>query len=351
MAYLGKYIRQILSRQEPVILPGFGSLNISEGKGTRGVSGTIEPPGPVIRFDATHPKGDGKLAAEYAAGENIDPEEARQQVLELVDAIKFKLDKGEKYTLDLVGTFTRDDDNRIHFRKDPNWVIDPELFGLAELDLLELENEEEQEEEKEKEPVSSVAPEPKHQPMADKGAPVTGNRSKRNTIPAARATRKPVNKWKLIWIIVGSLIVVLILILMIPAGNGIEFGKDGMVLRDDSTGSEGPVVDKSESREGEHQEELTSTSANEDGKETSEETQDVRVNNFFIIAGSFSNLANATELKVTLEAKGFPAEIIITENRMYRVSIQSYPTKEEAVNDLQRVRSGSGVSGAWVLTR
>ncbi|MEX2369793.1 MAG: hypothetical protein WD578_02215, partial [Bacteroidales bacterium] len=144
MAYLGKYIRQILSTQEPVILPGFGSLVPTEGKGVAGSEGKIEPPGTVIRFDATHPKGDGKLAEEYARGEQMDQEEARQQVLELVDAIKFKLDKGEKYELASVGTFTRDDDNKIHFRKDPNWVIDPDEFGLSSLELLELEDEPEE---------------------------------------------------------------------------------------------------------------------------------------------------------------------------------------------------------------
>ena len=138
---------------------------------------------------------------------------------------------------------------------------------------------------------------------------------------------------------------------MIPAGNGVEFGKDGIVLRDDTTGREGPGMDKAGSLEEKQQEELTPTPGNETIKESKQETQVVPEDHYFTIAGSFSNLANATELKVTLEAKGFPAEIIITENRMYRVSIQSYPTKEEAVNDLQRVRSGSGVSGAWVLTR
>ena len=142
MAYIGKYIRQILSRQEAVTLPGFGSLVISQSSGVSSGAGRLDPPGVVIRFDAEHPRDDGKLAAEYTAGEQLDPEEARQQVLELIDAIKFKLDKGEKYDLDLVGTFSRDDDNRIKFSKDPNWIIDPELFGLPSLDLLELEEEE-----------------------------------------------------------------------------------------------------------------------------------------------------------------------------------------------------------------
>ena len=116
MAYFGKYIRQILSRQEPVVFPGFGSLVMVRGKGINTDDSTIEPPGMIVKFDPNHPKSDGKLAEEYAKGEKIEHEEARQQLLELVDAIKFKLDKGEIYNLSLVGSFSRDDDNRVIFQ-------------------------------------------------------------------------------------------------------------------------------------------------------------------------------------------------------------------------------------------
>ena len=72
MAYFGKYIRQILSRQEPVIFPGFGRLIIQEGKGVKGEDGKIDPPGAVIRFDPEHPKDDMKLDYDYTAGGGID---------------------------------------------------------------------------------------------------------------------------------------------------------------------------------------------------------------------------------------------------------------------------------------
>jgi len=350
MAYLGKYIRQILSRQEPVVLPGFGSLVISQGKGGRGEGGTIEPPGPVVRFDATHPKGDGKLSAEYASGEQIDPEEARQQVLELVDAIKFKLDKGEKYTLELVGEFSRDDDNKVHFRKDPNWVIDPELFGLPELDLLELDAEEEAE------PTINPRIGETERVSQEEEKPKPVEQAAKQTKPVRSVQRKPVNKWKIIWIVVGSLIIVLVLILMIPGGNGIEFGKDGLVISDDSTeqttiqGSRqtdpGNTDEDSMPRAGEQ------TSPVHEGNEaTPQQAPVINENRYFIIAGSFQNVANAGELMESLRDAGFPSEVIVTENRLYRVSIQSYPTKQEAVRDLQRVRDASGMKSAWVLTR
>lgn len=348
MAYLGKYIRQILSKQEAVIFPGFGSLVFAEGKGSKGSDGKIEPPGMLIKFDAEHPREDGKLAEEYAEGEGIEFEEARQQVLELVDAIKFKLDKGEKYNLELLGTFWRDDDNRIHFEKDPNWVVDPELFGLNSLDLLELDSEEAKEEEaspiqdrkgSEAEPAEGKA-------EAEKRATTSGEKK-----ATPGVVRKPVNKWKIIWIVVGSLFVVLVLILLIPTGNSVEFGKDGIIIRD-TAGQE--TSTQATGEEEKTQEEISEPDLPGTTEEIIPETPEeppVQSNRYFLIAGSFQNLQNATELMEELKSAGYPAEIIITENRSYRVSIKSYPTKQEALNDIEKVRASSGHDKAWLLTR
>ncbi len=333
MAYLGKYIREILSRHEPVVFPGFGSLVVVEGKGVAGEDGRIDPPGPMIRFDPTHPRGDGKLAVEYATGEGIDPEEARQQVLELVDAIKFKLDKGETFVLEQVGTFSRDDDNKIHFRKDLDWQLDPDGFGLDPLEILELENDEGVD----IQPEEAAAPESMDVEIQEGG----------EEGPSSAGQRKPVNKWKIIWIVTGSLIAVLLLILLIPAGNGIEFDKDGIIIQDmelraDDTPGSHAAQEKGDERVAEDQEQTVLPE---------EPAEPALSNQHFIIAGSFQNLANAKELKDQLNASGFPSEIIFSDNRMYRVSISSYASREAAEEDLRAIRSASGIGGAWVLSR
>jgi cell division septation protein DedD/nucleoid DNA-binding protein len=353
MAYLGTYIRQLLSRKETVTLPGFGSLIARQGKGVSSEAEGIEPPGIVIAFDTEHPRDDGKLAAAYAEGEQIDPEEARQQVLELVDAIKFTLDKGEPFKLDQVGEFTRDQEFRIRFKKDPNWVIDPDLFGLSTLDLLELEDpaEEAPEDALSDKELSGTEPEV----SSEKTEPV------KNQHPV---TRKPVNKWKIIWIVVGSLIAVLILLLLIPGNQEMKFGREGIILEDTHVGTvpEDPLVTpgskepaeaaaRARTETGERQ--PIKESARETVEETARSTElpTPAENHYFIIAGSFQALQNASQLMDALKEKGYPAQIIITENRMYRVAVKSYVTKQEAVNDLPSVRAGTGLSGCWIMTR
>lgn len=395
MAYLGKYIRQILSRKEAVVLPGFGSLVLEEGKGVQREDGRIDPPGAVVRFDATHPKEDGRLADEYAAGEGLDQEEARQQVLELVDAIKFRLDKGETYKLDMVGEFSRDDDNRVHFAKDPNWVIDPELFGLSALDLLELEDTEKEKsvDESVTEPGTADAEQGRvagkdvstqgtgvteAQQSEKAGATTTGKEKAGAAAPGTKKAasmhspaprkesqqrkvqRKPVNKWRIIWIVAGSLIVVLALILLIPSGNGIEVGKEGIIIRDteigNGTGEGSETGTEQQQSQGSDVQEDLGAAATESLQEEQEPEEGpvqppVQEYKYFIIAGSFRNLGNATEMMDELKAAGYPAEIILTENRLYRVSVKSFATKQEALNALPSVKSKDGLGSAWLLTR
>ncbi len=71
---------------------------------------------------------------------------------------------------------------------------------------------------------------------------------------------------------------------------------------------------------------------------------------FFIIAGSFRHLKNASDLQDQLKVRGYPAEVMITENRMYRVSVSSYATKPEAERALAGVKADPGLESSWLLS-
>jgi cell division protein FtsN len=73
-------------------------------------------------------------------------------------------------------------------------------------------------------------------------------------------------------------------------------------------------------------------------------------NNYFIIAGSFSRLTNASDLQDKLNSRGYNAEVMITENRMYRVSVASFATKSEAERALSRIKSEPGLESCWLLS-
>jgi len=51
-----------------------------------------------------------------------------------------------------------------------------------------------------------------------------------------------------------------------------------------------------------------------------------------------------------LKTRGYKSEVLITENRMYRVTVASYATEAEAEKVLSGLKSDPGLKSAWVLS-
>lgn len=340
---LGKYIRELLDDKKRVVLAGFGNLEVKTPDKAQTPSGSrIDPPGISVRFDNSYSKDDGLLASAYAQGEGLEADEAQQRVLELVDAIKFALDKGDVYTLPETGIFVRDEDGKVSFQADPTWLLEPDQYGLESMDLLELEEEPPAEEPVETEkstPKTTTTPEP------DPAAKVT---------PLAPAKPKPKQRrWRVIWMLVFLLIIVLAVLVMIPAGET-EDGEKKAKFWNKKADVE--VVDQEETSAADAESGTLEQDAGEAGEtpvseEKTEEPVPVDVSHhFFIIAGSFSNLGNASDLQDQLKQKGYEAEVMITENRMYRISIASFATKAEGEKALSEIKKKAGLESCWLLS-
>jgi cell division protein FtsN/nucleoid DNA-binding protein len=377
---IGETIRQLLEEKKRVILPGFGNLEVKESGDTFPTSSKrIEPPGLSVRFDSTYSKDDGLLAAALAEGAGIDREEAGQQVLELVDAIKFALDKGETYAMAGTGTFSRDDDGRVRFQADPGWVLEPEQYGLGSLDLLELEDlPEEEAAEAGGEPGKDEQPQPdagQEEPVpAEAGQKEAGQKEPAEKAPVPpkpagyqptaprhepwkreKQPRRVSNLWRVIWIVAGCLIVVLAVLIFVPAerfnifrpgdGGTTEAPVEETVAEPGS----GEVAGPGETPAAEQEEAPVAEREAAAGQEPVGPAN-AATDNYFIIAGSFRHLGYASELQDKLKARGYPAEIMITANRMYRVSVASYATKEEAEKGLSGVKSEPGLEACWLLS-
>ncbi len=324
----------LLDERKRVILPGFGNLEVIIPEGTQTPSGNrINPPGTSVRFDTSFSKDDDRLAETLAAGEVLERDEAQQRVLELVDAIRFSLDKGEEFLLPEAGTFSRDADGKIHFLADPAWVLEPDQYGLESMDLLELEelpNEEDitkelETESKESPKVTTLAP-PKPKPKS--------------------------KRWRVIWVVAAALIVVLAVLILIPSDESEDKDRKGLFNKK----ADREVVEQNDAipdQADEGTQEQVSEAETESPEPETEVDQALPVeetNSFFIIAGSFNKLKNASDLQDQLNSRGFHAEVMITENRMYRVSVASYATKAEAEKELIKIKSQSGLQSCWLLS-
>ena len=152
--------------------------------------------------------------------------------------------------------------------------------------------------------------------------------------------KRPANRWRVIWLITGALIVVLAALILIPVDWNRNQGERA-TEESEQDAIQQPIVETEES------------TATEAAKETETEETDSQVeaeHNFFIIAGSFKHLKNASDMQDKLKARGYPAEVMITENRLYRVSVSSYVTKEEANRALAGVKADPGLESCWLLS-
>ncbi|MFH0757792.1 MAG: SPOR domain-containing protein [Bacteroidota bacterium] len=341
---IGNTIRQLLEEGKKVILPGFGNLEITEtGIGVPSSGKRIDPPGRAVKFDSSFSKDDGLVASTFAGNESMDPEEAGQQVLELVDVIKFAFDKGESWAVEGAGTFSRDADGKVHFQVEKGWILEPDQYGLESMDLIELEDEppagEAAEMPGEKEKVLPISPKP--------AAPV--HEPRKNEKPKRR-----VNLWRVIWMIAGSLIAVLVVLIVVPAEKLQIF--EGRKDTEKSVPKEQPSAIKEQPALKDTREAAEPRAADTEkpvvaGPEQSTPPGDVPAEHrYFLIAGSFKNLANASELQDQLNARGYHAEVMFTENRMYRVSVASYINKKEAERGLEKIKSVPGLGNCWLLS-
>lgn len=343
---LGKYIRQLLEEKKRVVLAGFGNLEMKAPDESTSPSGSrIDPPGISVRFDSTFSKDDGLLASAYALGEGLEEDEAQQQVLELVDAIKFALDRGESYVLHDTGSLFRDDDGKVRFQVDPSWLLEPDQYGLESMDLLELEEEPAEENTEE---ANQDAPLPKSTPIKEEAA-----KKLTPLAPVKDKTKSKAKSWRAIWIVTFLLIIVLAVLILVPTQEN-EKGKRSLILRNKKPDTE--VVDPSASPSSEEEtapveQEPVKAEETTEGEGQTEAAQPAEVShNYFIIAGSFSKLRNASDLQDQLKQKGYEAEVLITENRMYRVSVSSFATKAEGEKGLAEIKKKPGLESCWLLS-
>jgi len=168
-------------------------------------------------------------------------------------------------------------------------------------------------------------------------------------------------------LVAAALIVILAVLIMIPSEEfrNSETGRrlfpkkpkrevldqDAVNADQQERESAGQLTDMdAESQEAESQETDSPQTESQEADRESGQTISPEPHKFFIIAGSFKKLKNASDLQDQLNARGYRAEVMITENRMYRVSVASYATKAEAEQGLKQLSSEAGLQSCWLLS-
>ncbi len=138
-----KYIKELLYEHNCVIIPDFGGIIANNATAVvEQEEGVFRPPIKKIAFNESLQTNDGLLINAIAVGENISHQDALLQIKMSVKAICDRLQQGKSVSIEGVGLFSYDVENRLQFVADHSVNYLEESFGLTELHFKPIDREE-----------------------------------------------------------------------------------------------------------------------------------------------------------------------------------------------------------------
>lgn len=315
MIDITSHIRELLFKHDCVILPSFGGFigNYRPAQIDKATN-TFSPPVKAISFNRNLVHNDGLLIGKISAEKKIGYADSKRIVDDYIDGVKQRLEKGERVAFDRIGYFQTNNEGNIEFEpdRDTNFLLDS--YGFTSF---------------RREPLMSYE--------------LTGRTAMRDMNSVRSSNRKMA--WRAV--IAVPFIAAMILVPLktdllrsrasLNPINGIELSDSELVERNTI------VV----------QEEASKNSGMEivSGEPESiiNTLQDNISEKYYIVAGSFKSHENAMRMVEEAGSRGYAAELSENDNGFYRVLLNSYSTKEDALKLLDKVRSD--YSDCWILRK
>ncbi|WP_147383993.1 SPOR domain-containing protein [Maribellus luteus] len=379
---LHKFIQQLLPDHEMVIIPGFGAFiqeyqpaEISED------SDEIKPPSTRLTFNPQIRNNDGLLVGYVADNTRDSHFEALQKIEKERDNWLYKLDKGEKVSLDGIGTFYRNEKGELGFLSEDDQPLSLDSFGLETTSLEEPEIPEASEAEEtpaepetveetseaadteilEDEPADTVETESLEeetseeapQVVAEEQEEVEEKEEEKIPEPAPVVTPEPNEEkkrkggWWWLLLVLVPLIGVAVFLFMKdkqpaeptqttpPVETKIE--EETPVLTTDSIQSDSMVTVAADS--------LTIQVPEPEKEKLSDST------GFFLIGGSFKAQENADTYLQQLKEQGYEPFHLGKYGNFFIVGIARYKTESEALKAKDEYSEANPGSGVWVLEK
>ncbi|MFP4448650.1 MAG: SPOR domain-containing protein [Bacteroidales bacterium] len=311
------HIKDLLYSRNGLVIPGFGSIVVHYyPAGIDKQKNKIFPPrrkysfNPLIKTDS-----DKILIKRLVSNYNVTEKQAGEQVKEFVEDMEKTLDSGKEFSISGIGSFKKDEKGKVRFVQE-----EQETMGLESLKVESFELEKTEVTKKE-EPEKKSPPPPK---------------------------RKKGRFFRI------ALLVLLVLFIVGGYFSGFfEFYIEKYTS-----------IDKQKQRTQEKKQ--PANSEKHTAKDTTDEMQgfingmtdkkealmyqyEEDKNEYHLIAGSFQRRKNAEEFQEKIRNEGFKSTII-EKDGLFRVSIETYNNKEEALVSLHHMRDTSPYRSVWLLT-
>ena len=332
---LEDYVGKLLYRHDCVIVPEWGGLvSAYKPASIHPVTHIMNPPSKALSFNQALTNNDGLLANEWAAGEKCSYEEAVQQIGSAVREMRANLEHHRAIDWEHIGVFQLGAEDQIVFKAhhEVNYLSD--AFGLSVLRSPAIQREERK---------------------------VVTMDTRDSVLPEATAKSSRRGWWR-----AAAVLVPLIGLASISywQRDAVSSSVHAGILNFTATGPE--LYQPREERT--RWEPLESAEvedwwaiAHENAKPVVEvpvstdvaeaEAQPVASGAYHVIAGCFSNEANADKLLAQLRGEGLPARRIgQTAKGLHIVTYASYASRREALQGLSQIKREHSAE-AWLLKK
>ena len=310
------YISQLLYKNDCVILMNFGGFVCSSiSANLNKKTGILTPPSKSILFNSQLKDNDGLLINHIAQAENISQENAKLNLLKFVNQNLENLNKFKSCRFEEIGLFTLNSDGNIIFTQDLKRNYNLNAFGFQDVinNNITRDNSE----------------------IIEESLKLI---KQKNNFTAKRLLKAAAIIIPLIGLSFLSITQedrINNIYTQIANVNPISFKKDNVTVLKDQSNKEIKIKQ-------EIQPEIINNEVSQVFKEVIIPNQ-----KFYIIAGAFSIEKNANKLKNRLNSWNYNSSII-KNDKMMRVSYDSFDSKEQALISLSKIRKEN--PQAWILT-
>ncbi len=310
------YISQLLYKNDCVIVMNFGGFVCSSiSANLNKKTGILTPPNKSILFNSQLKDNDGLLINHIAQSEGISQEDSKINLLKFVEQSLKNLNKFKSCRFEEIGLFTLNSDKNIIFTQDLKTNYNLNSFGFQDIinNKITRGNSE----------------------IIEESLKLI---KKKNNFTTKRLLKAAAIIIPLIGISFLSITQedrINNIYTQIANVNPISFKKDNVTVLKDQGNKE--IKTKQEI-----QPEIINNEVSQVFKEVIIPSQ-----KFYIIAGAFSIEKNANKLKNRLNSWNYNSSII-KNDKMMRVSYDSFDSKEQALISLSKIRKEN--PQAWILT-
>lgn len=373
---LDNYIKEVLIQNDNLIVKGFGAFQKElESAQIDEKSGEIKPPHVTIKFDSTLKIDSGTLTKYIAEKEKITEDEAVKKIIESVKVWETDLKAGKPVEIQGIGIVTQTPSGVRKFEPKILAGSFPDMYGLPVLTVKEttgkpkvtpIKDTEKKAVEKKKEQIKKP-PVKQKRPVKKVSKPIKRKLTKEEQEEQNKKMKK---------ILLSVLIIVPIIALIVFGALNFDFVKEKFDAtteyvsnivsgnKQESTIDTANTIDTTQVISQVEQDSLDKQKKAEEvlqnytviNGETNESVTP-KVENFSdfenveIIAGSFKSKRNAKKFKNQLNNKGLSAKVLAKTQGLYRVSVGSFSSLEEAAGEIENVHELAPSINVWVLIK